>query len=85
MATRQKKPPTDPYVEAQIERALGRYKGKMSPEMLAAMRERLEEMLTTHPVAVGLLEQLRKTPVPASSGDRPVEGCEEDEDAEKGA
>jgi hypothetical protein len=49
------------------------------------MRARLEEMLTTHPVAVGLLEQLRKSPVPASSGARPVEGCEEDSDAEKGA
>jgi hypothetical protein len=85
MATTQKKPPTDPYVEAQIERMLGPYRGKTSPKMLATMRARLEEMLTTHPVAVGLLEQLRKSPVPASSGARPVEGCEEDSDAEKGA
>jgi hypothetical protein len=79
------KPPTDPYVEAQIERALGRYAGKVSPEVLAQMRARLEEMLTTHSVAVGLLEQLRKSPVPVSSGERPVEGHEEEDDAETGA
>jgi hypothetical protein len=84
MSKKQMQPPKDPYVEAQIERALEPWAGKATPEMLAAMRERLEEMLTTHPTAVGLLDQLRKAPVPDASGQRPIEG-HEDDDAEKGA
>jgi hypothetical protein len=77
-------PPKDPYVEAQIERQLKPFVGKVAPDMLAVMRERLEEMLTTHPTAVGLLDQLRKSPVPEMSGERPTAGHEED-DAEKGS
>jgi hypothetical protein len=85
MPKQQTQPPKDPYVEAQIERQLKPLVGKVTPDMLAAMRERLEEMLTTHPTAVGLLDQLRKHPVPDASGERPTAGHEDDDEAEKGA
>jgi hypothetical protein len=57
--------PNDPLIEAQIERTLSRYRGIATPAMLVTMAENLRLMLTTHPVAVGLLEQLRDHPGPA--------------------
>jgi hypothetical protein len=56
-------------IQAQIERTLKRYEGKATPDMLRAMREQLEELLTTHPVATGLVEQLQDYPIPIATDD----------------
>ena len=72
MSTSQQHP--DPIVEAQIARTLAPYKCIATPAMLKTMRDQLEEMLTTDPLAVAMMEQLRDHAVPDRSGDNPVEG-----------
>jgi hypothetical protein len=74
----------DPLIEAQIERTLKPYIGKATPAMLQTMREELEEMLSTHPVAVGLLNQFRETASPLTSGDTPREGAEPEDKVDGG-
>jgi hypothetical protein len=76
MSSQDERKPKDPIIEAQIERTLKPYIGVATPEMLQTMREELEEMLTTHPTAVGLLNQLRDRAAPLASGDVPKEGAE---------
>jgi hypothetical protein len=77
--------PKDPIVEAQIERTLSKFRGISTPAMLETMREELEEMLTTHPVAVGLMEQLRDhAPPEHGSGEGLREGAEPEEKAGSG-
>ena len=56
-------------IQAQIERTLKPYEGKATPDMLRVMREQLEEMLTSHPVAAGLVEQLQDYPIPVATDD----------------
>jgi hypothetical protein len=63
------KPPTDPFIEAQIESSLRPYLSIAPPEVLIAMRASLEAALTTHPVAVGLIKQLRDHAAPNVSGE----------------
>jgi hypothetical protein len=58
--------PLDPLVEEQIERTLQPYRGIATAAMLETIAENLRLMLTSHPVAVGLLEQLRDHPAPAA-------------------
>lgn len=52
--------PVDPVVEAQIQRSLKPYVGRVPPAALAEMRARLEEALTTHPVGMALIDQQRE-------------------------
>jgi hypothetical protein len=78
------KPPMDPIVEAQIERSLSRYAGLVPPEMMATMREVLEDALTTHPVAVKLVDHLRERVAPDTSGTVPKEGAEPMHDEKTG-
>jgi hypothetical protein len=68
--------PSDPLVESQIERTLAPYKGIATPAMLKTMRDRLYEMLTTDPLALAMMEQLRSHAVPDRSGERPIEGAD---------
>jgi hypothetical protein len=63
------KPPNDPFIEAQIESSLAPYRDIAPPAVLAAMRASLEAALTTHPVAVGLIKQLRDHAAPNVSGE----------------
>lgn len=83
------KPPLDPIVEAQIERSVSRYAALVPPEMLATMREILEDALTTHPVAVKLVDNLRERAAPDMSGTVVKDGAapigEEKTGGEKGA
>jgi hypothetical protein len=65
------KPALDPIVEAQIARSLSRYAGLVTPEMLATLREVLEDALTTHPVALKLVDSLRERAAPDVSGTAP--------------
>lgn len=67
----------DPIVEAQIERSLSRYAGLVTPEMMATLRDVLEDALTTHPVAQKLVDSLRERTVPDASGTVPKPGAEE--------
>jgi hypothetical protein len=71
----------DPLVEAKIQRALKPYLGVAPPSLLQTMRETLEDALTTHPVAVGLLDRARKRPEPDRSGDVPKGGGHDGGDA----
>ena len=73
MPTSQEHP--DPVIEAQIARTLAPYEGFATREMLGTMREQLAEMLTTDPLAVSMMEQLREHAAPDRSGDNPVEGA----------
>ena len=68
------KPPDDPFLEAQIESSLAPYRGIAPPAVLKAMRASLERALTTHPVAVGLIKQLRDHAAPQVSGDEVIGG-----------
>jgi hypothetical protein len=83
------KPPLDPIVEAQIERSVSRYAALVPPEMLATMRKILEDALTTHPVAVKLVDNLRERAVPDMSGTVVKDGAapisEEKTGGDKGA
>lgn len=75
--------PVDPVVQAQIQRSLRPYVGRVPRSALAQMRVRLEEALTTHPVGIALLDQQRERD-PATvkiSGDQARDGAADDEDA----
>ena len=63
------KPAIDPFIAEQVEASLKPYLGIAPPAVLAAMRASLEAALTTHPVARGLVKQLRDHAVPKVSGD----------------
>lgn len=80
--TDQKKP-KDPLIEAQIERTLRPYRGIATPAMLETMREELEEMLTAHPTAMALLNQLRERPAPLASAEVPRAGADDNADGGK--
>jgi hypothetical protein len=71
------KPVLDPIVEAQIARSLARYAGLVTPEMMATLREVLEDALTTHPVALKLVDSLRERAVPDASGTVPKPGVDD--------
>jgi hypothetical protein len=73
----------DPVKEAQIERALAKYRGVAPPHMLAAMRRQLEDLLDTHPVATGLLEQVRKRAPPAATENVAKDGAKKEDEEKK--
>ncbi|WP_437732386.1 hypothetical protein [Sorangium sp. So ce1335] len=58
-----------------VERSLAPYRGLVPPEMLAQMREAIEDELVNNPYSVALLRQLMARPAPASSGEVPREGA----------
>jgi hypothetical protein len=77
------KPAQDPLVEAEIQRALAPYVALLSPDALAIMRDVLEDALTTHPVAVKLLDHIRERPEQDTSGVVVKEGAEPASDEPK--
>jgi hypothetical protein len=58
-----------------VERSLAPYRGLVPPEMLAQMREALEDELVKNPYSVALLRQLTARPAPEVSGEVPAEGA----------
>lgn len=56
-------PPSDPILEAEVERATLPYRGVVAPEILAQMQDRLREALLFHPVARRFLNRVREVPV----------------------
>jgi hypothetical protein len=77
--------PEDPFIEAQIERALAPYRRLLPPEDLAYFRDELLLIMETHPAVFRLVDRMRgrdvessgkvdrfATPVPAESETRPV-------------
>jgi hypothetical protein len=71
----------EPLIEAHVERAVALYVGRLSPVAVDEMRRMLRLMLTTHPVAQGLLRRLRPRHV-VESGETAVAGAA---DAARGA
>jgi hypothetical protein len=61
-------PTDDPLVEAEIDRALAKYRDLVSPERYAAMRDALADVLTMHPLASRMVHRLRPPPVVDQSG-----------------
>ena len=49
--------------EAELDRALAPYTWMLTPEMLAHVRDVLDDMLATHPVAIRALRRLKPAPV----------------------
>ena len=84
-ATQRRHP--DPLIEATIARALAPYLGLASPEVLATMREGIEEMLTTDELALAMIEQLRDDhhAVPDVSGEGRIDGAEASSEPKRGA
>jgi hypothetical protein len=68
------KSPRDAFILAEVERALALYRGLVPPALLETMRETLEDALRSHPVAVGLIDQLSERAAPQRSDDLPREG-----------
>ena len=66
-------PADDPYVLAEVARALGPYEGKVTPEVFEAMRANLVLALTTHPIGARLVEAARTAPGVERSGTRKKE------------
>jgi hypothetical protein len=63
-------PSDDPYILAEVERALGPYEGKIAPEVFEEMRKNLILALTTHPVGSRLVASARTAPPVERSGTR---------------
>ncbi|WP_437658009.1 hypothetical protein [Sorangium sp. So ce1182] len=70
---------TTRVVAETIERSLAPYRGLVPEEMLAQMREAIEDELVKNPYSAALLRQLMARPAPASSGEVPREGAPFDE------
>ncbi|WP_437481516.1 hypothetical protein WME75_37905 [Sorangium sp. So ce1014] len=58
-----------------VERSLAPYRGLVPEEMLAQLREAIEDELVKNPYSVALLRQLMARPAPESSGEVPREGA----------
>ncbi|WP_437951742.1 hypothetical protein WME98_13805 [Sorangium sp. So ce296] len=58
-----------------VERSLAPYRGLVPEEMLAQLREAIEDELVNNPCSAALLRQLTARPAPASSGEVPIEGA----------
>jgi hypothetical protein len=71
----QPKSPRDVLIEQQIERHLAPYVGVAPPELLATMREGLEDTLRTSPTAVALIDQLVAEAAPLRTEENPLEGA----------
>ncbi len=59
----------DPVLEAELDRALAPYRGLVSDEVLAQLRETLGDALASHPVGSLLLDRTRPPPVVVKSGE----------------
>jgi hypothetical protein len=74
-------------IQAQVERSLRPFVGRVPDKMLARMRANLEEALSTHPTATALLDSLRDRPAGApgqGTGPRLREGAEGAGDEDEG-
>jgi len=58
----------DPFLQAEVKRALAHVEGRVPPEVLQTMRETLIDALTTHPVGARLLRKAREDARRAQSG-----------------
>jgi hypothetical protein len=60
----------DPFLEAELDRAMESYKTLLPPEMFTFFRETLSDTLTTHPVAARLLSRARPRHIEQTSETR---------------
>lgn len=77
-------PDDDPMVQQIIEASIAPYRHRVSPEMLADMREVLVLFLTTHPEAARAVDSLRPRAGRVSSGQVVREASAEAEPTSKG-
>jgi len=61
----------DPFLAAEIERAVAPYRRLFPEEVIATMEEILQHALTTHPVGAALLDRVRPRIAPDRSGAQP--------------
>ena len=73
----------DPFLEAELERALAPYRALLPPEMLVVFRETLSDALTTHPVGSRLFDRTRPHDITQTSEMREKAGSEGFETAEQ--
>ena len=66
--------PDDPHLDAEVERALAPYRGLLTDEHLAGMKEMLSHVLTTHPVGAALLDRTRPRTAPDRSAGQEKQG-----------
>jgi len=57
----------DPFLEAELDRALAPYLDKLPPDMIQHYRELLGDVLTTHPLGRRLLNRARPRQAPETS------------------
>lgn len=76
--------PEDPFLEAELDRALEPYRDLLSPEMLQDFRELLGDVLTTHPTASRVLDRTRPRVSPQRSGEGTKESTASTETGEGG-
>jgi hypothetical protein len=74
----------EPFLKAELDRALLPYKDLYTPEMAAYARELLAEFLTTHPVGRKLLDRARPRRPVQRSGPTPTPNSD-DSSAEQAA
>jgi hypothetical protein len=70
----QPKSARDVLIDQQIERHLAPYVGVAPPELLATMREGLEDTLRTLPTAVAIIDQLVAEAAPLRTEENSLEG-----------
>jgi hypothetical protein len=54
------KAPRDPAIAAEVQRAIRPYKAVVDADLVASVRARLEQALSSHPVASTILAQWRE-------------------------
>jgi hypothetical protein len=63
----------DPFLSAEIERALAPYGALVAPAALEEMRSALRDVLTSHPTAIDLVRRTRPVVAVGQSGERPID------------
>jgi hypothetical protein len=59
----------DPFIEAEVARALEPYQALLAPEALGELRDALRDALSAHPVAIDLVGRLRPRAAVAESAE----------------
>jgi hypothetical protein len=67
--------PLDPEIARPIEQTLEAYRGLLTPEDLAEMRELLEDVLEAHPTAALLRRRLGPKEAPVATEESVVDGA----------
>ena len=64
---------SDPFFEAEVERALRPYRALLTPELVEVFRDELILALVEHPEGAALLRRVRPVAMVTESGPQPIE------------